>query len=250
MVTSPKAWALLLTAAFGALPAPASPQGPTSRGGAPGGGAPPSSPEATANAVSDTTEAAVSSNAAASGLPVFFTAGLAFGRRSDGCTLCASPRNKESFSAHLSLGKYLGHGLGVGIAASAWRRGHPGPVLEADSAGAPGATSLDNLLGNASVSFSWQVWRLWVRAGGGLAWAHQDVVEQDAEGNAVVARASGVGIGYSVGGGFALPLAGPASLAFYANYNGGRYDLATPTAVLERKARHEYLELGVGITLR
>ncbi len=197
--------------------------------------------------------ASVRPPAAAAGtskLPIFFTAGFAFGRRSDACSLCASPENKDSFSAHASLGKYLGHGLGVGIDASVWRRTHPGPTLDPDSTGAPQPTSLGNTLGNASVTFSWQVWHVWIRAGGGLAWARQDVVREEEGAGPVVEQASGLGIGYSAGAGVTIPVAGPVSLAFYANLNGGRYDLVSPTAVLQRGAEHRYVEVGVGLTLR
>ena len=55
---------------------------------------------------------------------------------------------------------------------------------------------------------------------------------------------------YSLGGGVTLPLASMVSLAFFGNWNVGTYDLASPEGVLERDSRHEYLELGFGLTIR
>ena len=182
-----------------------------------------------------------------SGLPIFATLGVGYGRRSDPCTSCASPDNTDSFTGHLSVGKRLGHGLGVGVQGSVWRRGHPGPLGAADSTGTPTPTKLTNTLGNASLVFSWQLWHVWIEGGGGLAWAGEDMVDAD---SSTVVHASGMGIGYSLGGGFALPLAGPLSLAFFGNYNAGQYDLTSPMAVVDRGASHQYLELGIGLTLR
>jgi len=187
---------------------------------------------------------------AATALPIFLTLGLGYGQRSDPCSHCTSPENTDSFTGHLSVGRYLVGGLGVGIDASVWRRGHPGPLADADSAGVKAPTTLSNTLGNASLTFSYQLWHLFVRAGGGLSWGGQDLVETDAEGSPTVVRASGMGIGYSVGGGLTVPLASMASIAFFGNWNVGRYDMVSPTAVLERNAEHRYLELGMGISLR
>jgi len=113
-----------------------------------------------------------------------------------------------------------------------------------------GPVALSNRLGNASLSLSWQVWRLWVRGGGGLAWAYQDIEGVDEEGEAMVERASGKGIGYSFGGGLTLPLAGAISLALFGNYNFGTYDLVSQAGVVECGVTHEYLELGFGLTIR
>ena len=60
----------------------------------------------------------------------------------------------------------------------------------------------------------------------------------------------GAGVGFSVGAGATLPLVSVVSIAFFANYNFGAYDLATPTAVLERGVKHEIVELGFGISTR
>jgi hypothetical protein len=140
----------------------------------------------------------------------------------------------------------MGNGLGVGMDASVWRRGHPGVPAAADSLGAGRATKLVNQLGNASLTFSVQRWQIFARAGIGLALGQQDL--QDVAGN--VTTATGMGIGYSLGGGITLPLASLVSLAFFGNWNVGSYDLTTPTAVIERGVRHEYVELGFGLTIR
>jgi hypothetical protein len=177
------------------------------------------------------------------------TLGLGFGHRSDPCSTCTSPENTDSFTGHLALAKPLGRGLGVGLDVSVWRRGHPGPVGPADSTGAPTATTLTNTLGNASVVFSWQIWHAWVRAGGGLALGRQDMANGSGSATAIT-TASGMGVGYTVGAGISLPVAAPLSLAFFANWNAGSYDLVSPVAVVERGAQHRYLEMGVGLTLR
>src|SRR5665811_342507 len=56
--------------------------------------------------------------------------------------------------------------VGIGTDVSVWRRGRPGPVGSPDSTGVPTPTTLTNMLGNVSVVLSWQVWHVWVRAGG------------------------------------------------------------------------------------
>lgn len=187
---------------------------------------------------------------ASGGLPVFLTVGIGYGRRSDPCAYCTSPDNTDSFSGHVSLGRYLGHGIGVGVDASVWRRGHPGSPAAPDSAGVQAPTTLSNTLGNASFTFSYQIWHLFVRGGGGVAWGQQDLEDSDADGDPVVVRAKGLGIGYSVGGGITLPLAGAASVVFYGNWNVGRYDMMSPTGVLGRDVQHDYIELGMGLTIR
>lgn len=183
----------------------------------------------------------------AAGLPIFLTVGLGYGQRFDPCAQCASPQNLDSFTGHLSLGKYVMPGLGIGVEASAWRRGHPGLPMAADSAGAGGTpTTLVNQLANASVALSYETWHVFVHAGVGIAMGQQDV--QDTEGS--IAAAKGMGVGYTFGGGATLPLASMVSLAVFANWNVGSYDLATPTQVLERGVRHEFVELGFGLTTR
>ncbi|HIF22650.1 MAG TPA: hypothetical protein EYQ27_12285 [Gemmatimonadetes bacterium] len=94
------------------------------------------------------------------------------------------------------------------------------------------------------------MWRLFLRAGGGFARAHQDIEGVDESGDATVVRASGKGIGYSFGGGITLPLASSVSLALFGNYNVGSYDLNSPLGVVQRGVEHEYLEPGVGLTIR
>ncbi len=187
---------------------------------------------------------------APAGLPVFATLGFAFGQRRDGCALCVSPDDDESFSAHLSVGKYLVGGLGVGVDGSMWKRSRPiGPgAVAAGDAEAP--TALANTLGNASLVFSVERWHLFVRGGGGLAWGSQDTTESDSDGEISVVPLSGMGIGYTVGAGLTLPLHPMVSLAFFGNYNVGRYDLSSPGGAVHRDAMHEVVELGVGVTLR
>lgn len=181
------------------------------------------------------------------GLPVYLAVGFAFGQRHDGCDTCVNPENTQGFSGDLSLSKPMGHGLGVGVQASVWRHRTPGPPGPADSTGVPASTTLTNSLGNASLIFTWQIWHVWVQGGGGVAWAGDDYVP---DGSDAAEHASGMGIGYTLGGGAMLPLAGPVSLAFIGNVNFGRYDLTTPTQVLQRGAKHRYVELGVGLTVR
>jgi hypothetical protein len=202
-------------------------------------------------AASDSTTAVAAEVAEAAGLPIFLTLGAGYGQRSDPCSLCASPDNTDSFTGHLSVGKFLGHGIGVSVDASVWKRGHPGPMVgAADSASVATATSLSNTLGNASLTFSYQLWHIYVRGGAGLAWGSQDIETTDESGDATVETASGKGIGYSAGAGLTVPLGGPVSLVFFGNWNVGRYDLSAPEGVLQRGARHEYVELGFGLTLR
>lgn len=187
---------------------------------------------------------------APAGLPIFLTLGLAYGKRTDDCTLCESPLDNKSFSAHLSLGKRLPKGLGVGLDASVWKRGRPGTPGPADSTGAATPTSLSNMLGNASVSLSYQIWHAWVRGGTGIAWGHQDQEEPGEEESPVVVRASGKGVGYSFGGGLKLPLHPMIALAVYGNWNAGTYDLTSIRGVIERDTQHRFWEIGIGITLR
>ena len=181
-----------------------------------------------------------------SGVPIFLTLGLGYGQRWDACAYCASAENTESFTEHVGIGKYVTGGLGVGVDASVWRRAHPGLPGAVDSLGVATPTTLLNQLGNVSVSLSFAAWHLFVRAGAGVAMGRQDI--QDASGD--VATASGLGIGYSVGGGATLPLASLVSLVVFVNWNVGSYDLSTPLAVIERGIKHEYIELGFGLTLR
>ena len=70
------------------------------------------------------------------------------------------------------------------------------------------------------------------------------------EGGPVIEQATGLGIGYSVGGGITLPVASIASIVFFGNYNVGRYDLVAPAGVLQRNAKHRYAEAGIGLTIR
>lgn len=192
---------------------------------------------------------------AASPLPApgfFFSAGGGYGMRFDPCAQCTSVENIESFTAHVSLGTYLIGGLGVGVNASAWRRGHPGvptvapPVEGEEGSGGLQPTSLVNQLTNVSLTFSYQAWHTFAHAGVGVALARQDVQAEDD----TVSRASGKGIGYTIGGGIMLPIAGPASLMLFGNWNHGRYDLVSPEAILQRGVTHDYAELGFGVTIR
>lgn len=181
-----------------------------------------------------------------SGLPLFLTVGLGYGQRLDRCAYCASAKNTQSFTGHVSIGKYVTRGLGVGVDASVWRRAHPGIPGAVDSLGVAAPTTLLNQLGNVSMSLSFAAWHLFVRAGVGVAMGRQDI--QDADGDVVTA--SGLGIGYSMGGGATLPLASMVSLVVFANWNVGSYDLSTPVAVIGRGVKHKYIELGFGLTLR
>lgn len=195
--------------------------------------------------------------ASASGPPVSIVLGIGWGMRQDDCIGCAEAQNTDSFSGHLALTKPLVAGLGVGLDASVWQRGHPAPAgatRPGDGSGAAGdgadSPRLTNRLANLSVVFSYQAGYLYLRGGvgGALGWA--DLVEDDGNGGAVIATASGKGVGFTAGGGLLLPVAGNLGLAFYANWNYGKYDLTSPTAVVARDATHDYLELGVGIAFR
>ncbi|MFQ5537555.1 MAG: hypothetical protein ACE5GJ_08905 [Gemmatimonadota bacterium] len=206
------------------------------------------------------------SSPGASRLPASLLLGVGFGRRSDPCAVCPSPENTDSFTGHVSLSRPLGHGFGVGVDGSVWRRSHPGPLGAPDSTGVPSPTKLGSTLGNVSVTFSFEIWQLFFQAGGGVAWASQDLVPgggvatvggaggaaagEGGSGAAATVTASGLGVGYTVGGGFVLPVAPPVSLVFFANLNAGSYDLATPYEVVERGARHRYLEVGIGVAAR
>ncbi|MFC1660435.1 hypothetical protein ACFL3S_03065 [Gemmatimonadota bacterium] len=183
-------------------------------------------------------------------LPVYAVLGVGFGNRSDACVLGGSPRDNKSFTAYLSGGKPLGKGVGVGLDVSFWRRGRPGTPGATDEEGAPVAASLANMLANASVSFSYRVWQVFVRAGGGLAWGSQDLEVELGDGMIGTHTASGWGVGYSVGGGITVPVASVVSLAFFGNWNVGHYDMISPMGLQERGAKHEYVELGVGVALR
>lgn len=182
--------------------------------------------------------------------PVYAVLGLGYGSRNDACVLCESPSDNQSFTGHLSVGRPLGHGFGVGADVSVWRRARPGTPLPADSSGVPGETVLANTLGNLSVSFSYDIWHLYVRAGGGLSYGSQDLEATDANGNLMVHTASGWGVGYSAGIGLTVPVASVVSVAFFGNWNVGRYDMISPQGLTERAARHEYLEFGVGVAVR
>ncbi len=182
--------------------------------------------------------------------PLRLTLGLGYGSRSDNCPLCETKEDNESFTGHLSLGRPLPYGFGVGMDVSVWRKSRPGTPLAPDSTGVPGETFLTNTLGNLSVSFTYDLWRIFLRAGGGMAWGSQDLEMLDGNEEIMVHTASGWGVGYSVGGGFTVPLASMVSLAFFGNYNVGFYDLVSPHGVTEREAKHRYLEAGVGLALR
>jgi hypothetical protein len=183
-------------------------------------------------------------------LPVFLVLGIGYGDRSDACVLCGNPQDDKSFTAHLSVGRPLGKGFGIGLDASVWRKGRPGTPVVADSTGIPTAQTLANLLGNLSISFSYQIWHVYVRAGGGLAFGSQDLEMTAANGDLLVHTASGFGVGYSAGAGVTVPLASVVSLAFFGNWNVGQYDMVSPQGLTQRDAKHEYLELGVGVAVR
>lgn len=195
----------------------------------------------------DSASALAPAPASGGGLPVLLTVALGYGQRLDGCVACVAPENTTSFTGHVALAKPLAGSLAIGLEGSVWRRGHPGPPGAPDSLGVPVPTTLSNTLGNASLVFSYQLWRVFVRAGGGVAWGSQDLAAEEAPS---IERASGMGLGYTVGAGVTLPLAGPVSLAFFGNWNAGFYDLASPTRVVARGAEHSYYEVGVGLTLR
>lgn len=207
--------------------------------------------EALAQDPQDTTAVADSLVAPAGfSVPVLAVLGFGYGMRNDGCILCESPEEDNSFSAYLGIVRPLWHGIGVGVDVSVWRKGRPGTPGALDPEGVPEPKSLSNILGNLSVSFSYDYWHLFARAGAGISLGRQDLEMENQEGNIITHTAAGWGPGYSVGGGITVPVASMLSLAFYANYNAGFYDLVSPQGLTERDANHRYLELGIGVAMR
>jgi len=182
--------------------------------------------------------------------PVYAVLGFGYGIRNDGCVLCESPEEDKSFSAYLGVVRPLWKGVGIGLDVSVWRRGRPGTPGPPDGEGIPEPTSLANMLGNLSVSFSYDFWHLFVRAGGGVAFGSKDLEMENPEGAIIVHTASGWGPGFSAGAGVTVPIASVVSLAFYGNWNMGRYDMVSPQGLIERGAEHQYLEFGVGVAMR
>jgi len=180
-------------------------------------------------------------------MPVRVILGVGYGERSDECFLCDNPKNNKSFTGYLSVGRPLGHGLGLSLDASFWMKGRPGTPGAVDENGVPTPSSLRNMLGNLSASVFLEVWRVYVHAGGGLAFGSQDLEMTAADGSMAVHAARGFGVGYSVGAGFTIPLASMAHLAVFGNYNVGSYDMVSNQGLTERGAKHEYLELGIGV---
>jgi hypothetical protein len=183
-------------------------------------------------------------------LPFFATLGVGWGHRRDGCALCASPLDDASFTGHLSLGRPLGKGFAIGLDATVWMRGRPGTPLAADTTGVATPTTLATMLGNATVTTSYQLGYVWVKGGAGFAWGHQDLETVPVDEDPVILRAAGKGVGYSLGGGIKLPVHPLISLAFFGNWNVGTYDMSTDNGVVARGSRHAYYELGFGVTLR
>ena len=204
----------------------------------------------TAQTPADSASVADSLTAPGLTLPVTVVLGVGYGERSDECFLCDSPENNKSFTGYLSIGRPLGHGLGISLDASVWMKGRPGTPGAVDENGVPTPSSLRNMLGNLSASVFLEVWQVWVRAGGGMAFGSQDLEMTAADGSMAVHTARGFGVGYSAGAGFTIPLASVASLAVFGNYNVGTYDMVSPQGLTERGARHEYLELGIGVSAR
>lgn len=210
-------------------------------------------PEGTPIPVDSTVTDSILADSAATeglGLPLFAVLGFGYGTRMGDCVLCANPQDNRSFVGHLSVGRPLGKGVGVGLDASVWMKGRPGTPGPADSTGVPVATSLTNMLGNVSVSFSYDIWHTFVRAGFGLAFGRQDLEFENPEGAIVMQTASGMGVGYSLGGGFTIPLASVVSLALFGNWNVGFYDMRSPQGLTVRGAKHQWFEFGVGVALR
>ena len=202
-------------------------------------------------AAAESGDADVSAEAPRSRLPIFLTVGGGYGLRQDACEFCESPLDNKSFTGHASLGKYITDGLAVGVDVSMWQRSRQRAPGLVDTTAVDYVGTIANSLGNASISFSYQIWHVFVRAGGGLAWGSQDLeLSNPQTGDVTVSRASGMGIGYSIGAGITLPVFSPVSLAFFGNWNVGRYDMSADGAVLARDSEHEYLEVGVGLTLR
>lgn len=182
--------------------------------------------------------------------PAFFTIGVGYGLRQDDCVLCVSPEDDQSFTAHVGVGKYLAGGLGVGIDASVWRRTRQRALAAPDTTGPAAATSLSNMLGNASLSVSYHLWHMFAHVGGGVAWGHQDLEETSESGQTTITRVSGIGVGYTLGSGVTVPVYNAISIAIFGNWNVGYYDMSAPGEVVVRGAQHRFYEVGVGITIQ
>ncbi len=201
--------------------------------------------------IADDDSVSVVSTEESARLPVYLMVGGGYGQRQDECALCESLLDTESFTGHAGIGKFLTGGLAVGLDLSVWQKSRNRAPELVDSTAAVPLDKIASSLGNASLSFSYQVWHVYVRAGGGLAWGRQDLELADLEtGEVTVRQASGMGLGYSVGGGLTLPLFSVVSLAFFGNWNVGLYDLRSDGALLVHGARHEYVEAGIGLTIR
>ena len=157
--------------------------------------------------------------------PVHAVLGLGYGMRSDDCVLCESPDENKSFSGYLGVTRPLWKGLGVGLDVSVWMRGRPGTPGPLDGEGVPEPTKLSNMLGNLSVSVTYDVWHVFARVGAGLSFGSKDLEMENPQGDIIVHTASGFGPGISAGGGVTIPIASPVSLAIFGNWNMGQYDM-------------------------
>jgi hypothetical protein len=183
-------------------------------------------------------------------MPVTVVLGMGYGQRSDECFLCDSPENNKSFTGYLSVGRPLAHGLGLSLDTSLWIKGRPGTPGAVDENGVPTPSSLMNILANLSASVFYEFWHFYLRAGAGMAFGSQDLEMSAADGSMAIHTASGFGVGYSAGAGLTIPIASVAHLAVFGNWNVGTYDMVSPQGLTERGARHEYLEVGIGVSAR
>ena len=178
----------------------------------------------------------------------FVTAGIAHAVRWGSCPLCAQMEDDDSFTGHVRIGRYLAGGLGMGVAISAWRQQRPSLLQPADTAGV--TPQLTTMLANASISFSYQLWQLYVRAGVGLGFGSYDMEEVSESGDVTLVSATGLGVGYSLGGGFDVPVAGPVAVTMFGNWNVGFYDLNASGDRLAPGTRHDFFEFGLGLSIK
>lgn len=178
----------------------------------------------------------------------FLTVGIAQAVRWGDCPLCAPTEDANSFTGHLRIGRSLTGGLGMGVAISVWRQRRPSLVQPADTAGI--TPQLTTTLGNASLSFSYQLWQLYARAGAGLGFGSYDIEEVDEAGAVTLVSATGLGVGYSLGGGLDIPVSGPVAVTMFGNWNVGFYDLNAKGKRLASNTRHDFFEFGLGLSIR
>lgn len=179
---------------------------------------------------------------------LFFTLGIAHAVRWGDCPLCAAVEDDDSFTAHMRIGRTLTGGLGMGVAFSVWRQRRASLVQPADTAGI--TPQLTTMLGNASLSLSYQLWQFYAQAGAGLGFGSYDLEEVAESGDVTLVSANGLGVGYSLGGGVDIPVSGAVAVTMFGNWNVGFYDLNAGGERLAPGTRHDFFEFGLGLSIK